>query len=338
MITRIDDEFIEEIKLRALARGEITEAIGLAKHTVASPRVRLKFQHELLHGRKGPIEPGTTLDGNWAEQLADATASQSAFIEHIQPRSAFDYCVAAGAPVIPLGATTRAFTYASSLGNAVSVAEGQPKPLTSYELTRSALDPMKVAAAVVITNDLMKLSNAEDVLRRLLANSIVSATNDSFFSTLIGSGTPEVSATSDVLADLSAAAAMMNLSAASKLVLFAPVENVVSLALTKATTGEVAFPSLSVTGIGEISGIAVVGVDGLSDVALLIDIAQLVVSSTPLDVKASSRGTILMSDSPTSPANQVSLFQTDSTCLLAERWLSVFAVEGSTVQIEGVNW
>ena len=104
------------------------------------------------------------------------------------------------------------------------------------------------------------MPSVDQMLRWLLANAVISASNEIFFTDLVGTGTPSVPANgtgsaADVSNDIADAAALMTLSAGSKSALFAPGSNMPSLASKVTTGGDAAFPGLSANGGGDIAGI-----------------------------------------------------------------------------------
>ena len=102
----VQDEFLEEVRIRALTRGQLREAIGLDQEFYASPRVRLRLERELVHGKlvhgKAAVEPGTTADSNWAEHCLTRQRCKRGFTSSISRGRAagFDFAVSNGATVI----------------------------------------------------------------------------------------------------------------------------------------------------------------------------------------------------------------------------------------------
>jgi hypothetical protein len=98
------------------------------------------------------------------------------------------------------------------------------------------------------------------------------------------------------------------------------------LALLGVTDGAPAFPDAAIPQGGSISGMPLLGLDilsaypgGLGDLLLVVDASQCAGDAGNIVMTVSDQGTIQMSDSPSGPAASVSLFETNSLALKADR-------------------
>ena len=225
----------------------------------------------------------------------------------------------------------------------VGVAEGGMKPIGSMTFGTLDLAESKAVALVVVSNEVLRFSNAATILDRALRAKLGEAKDSIAIPLLIDSSTPSIgssgSSAANVGEDLATALAEMTLHASSRLVLVVSPATAASLAV-KMTGGLLAFPDMTPQG-GSIAGIPVFVSAGLpGDTALLVDASQLLVASAPITLDSSNATTVQMNDAPGEGAsNATSMFQTNSTAMKAEQHFGVQAMTGNAVVvIEGVDW
>ncbi|MGE0583465.1 MAG: phage major capsid protein [Steroidobacteraceae bacterium] len=245
---------------------------------------------------------------------------------------------------------SRVRAIAATAGSSASWSgESQPRPISRLTLNGATLEPLGVTAVTVATIDLLKSSSpgAESILSRDLAAAAVGALDSAFIDPAnagvadvkpasITNGVTPIASTGSSLAqidaDLEDMIAALDL-AGSDLQFAAWVlrpRTAVYLAKLRGTGGALAFPGMTAKG-GILLGLPAitsnhvpveVGSPGDGDTSItLLDAAQILVTddgSTGFEV--SENATIAMSDEPTSPVEQVSMFQTDSVALRTTRF------------------
>jgi hypothetical protein len=105
-------------------------------------------------------------------------------------------------------------------------------------------------------------------------------------------------------------------------------------------------PFSTLTQTGGTAGVRVVAADSAGDVVVLVDTSRLVYADEgELAVKVSTEASIEMSDAPTGSSltptastSLVSLFQTNSTALMAERYVGWTALDGAVQWIDNVAY
>ena len=111
---------------------------------------------------------GSTNNSVWAGALVSSEGAVFAeFLEYLRPMTILGKFGTGNIPSlrnipfrVPIGSQT-------SGGSASWVGEGMAKPLTYFEVARTTLEPLKVAAIVVVTEELLRYSSmaAEQWLR-----------------------------------------------------------------------------------------------------------------------------------------------------------------------------
>jgi hypothetical protein len=121
--------------------------------------------------------------------------------------------------------------------------------------------------------------------------------------------------------------------------------NAVALAMMTNPLGQPEFGSMQMSG-GSLGGMPVIASDYVSNIVVLLNAADIYLADEGgIDVKSSTEASLEMNDAPThdsitpTGASLVSMFQTNSTAILAERtinWLR--RRDPSVVYLTGVGW
>lgn len=166
--------FARALKLRAANDGNIVaaERVALEKYTANS----VEFQ--VIN--KAIVAPGLTTSANWAGSIA--VAAERAFVGAVAEQAIFGRL-----SHVPPNINVSGLTAGAS---ASFVSEGSPAPLTSMVIASEALEPKQVAATLVISQELARLSDprAEVIFERELRKALLNAIDGALLSTAAASG------------------------------------------------------------------------------------------------------------------------------------------------------
>lgn len=253
------------------------------------------------------------------------------------------------------------------------VGEGKAKPLSNSAFDTVTLDFTKLAAISVISDEVARLAvpSAEMLVRDDLANAVIQ-TMDSDFIDPANSGTSNVkpaSVTNGVSAVTATGTNTQAGIATDIQNLFAPLiaanidpsecawimtpTTALGLSLLQNSLGQQVFPGISISG-GTFQGLPVVvsnaaGLVGTSDGAHIVVLVHtpsiLVADDGQVAVDVSREASLEMSDAPSNQsangtgASLVSMFQTNSLAVRAERWVNWTKGRAQAVQYaQTVHW
>lgn len=168
------------------APAKLTDGIGFAR--IARVKALAKLDGESvrevaksLYGEdsetfgfftKAAVPAGTTASGSWAAPLVGLETSAFAdFVEYLRPQTILGRFGANGIPSLRRVPFRTPLIGQTSGGQGYWVGEGNAKPLTKFDFTRTTLDPLKVANIAVVTEETLRDSSpaAEGILRDQLA-------------------------------------------------------------------------------------------------------------------------------------------------------------------------
>lgn len=311
----------------------------------------MRIAKETLH-LKAAVAAGGVEPGNWGAELATAQAAGEEFLRFIRPqtilgRIPFLRHVPARVPVV--SQVTGATGYYAGQGIA--------RRPTRQAFVRTSLTASTIAAVAVYSNKLLRLMSveAEVAIRDDLAAAAVEATDYAFISTNAANtmgeipagilyGAPSVASTGHVADDIEAALNLFTGSLATATWLTHP-KLAVLAGLRSGNYG-------AASDVGARGGV-LVGLPLITSEAvpfgdlILIDGSQIVVADDGAVVRSSPNASIEMNDDPTgdtitpTPASVtlVSLFQEDSTAILAERFISWLVTKpGAVVVVTGAAY
>lgn len=264
--------------------------------------------------------------GTDAWGVGDALALSEAYLHNIAPDNLIDAAkrFALTLPDIP---GTPQVTVASG-ATAFEVGEGAAKPLTRFTLDTEAADAAKAVAMLVVNKEVAwaKGPDAENLIRRLLRDAVVSASNEAFLSriprTSIAGG---ANAVESLKLGLAAAAASQGY----------------LIAATPAFTRELALESdgrMGVNGGEYIEGVVVLPAlagDSAGVNLLVIPASSLAIRDRGLALSSAAHASVEMQDAPTSNsatgtgAQMVNLWQTNCLGLKVERLFEMRATESA---------
>lgn len=280
-----------------------------------------KFESQAHSGRAESFckaAVGAVADDLW--QTSDGEALSAAYLTTLAPDNLVDQ-VARYA--FPMPVTNQPVFYATG-AVAEEVAEGAGKPLTRFTLEPIEEQPAKVAAIIVVTNEVAQSPGlaAENLIRRLLRDAVLKASNERLLAQL-----PKVSTSGGETAVESLRLGLAKAAASDGYV----------VAATDAIVRELALASdgrMGVNGGEFIPGVTIVRAleeSSSSHNMTIIPASTLALRDYGLEVRSSGHATVEMQSAPTgnsatpTGAEMVNLWQTNSRGILIERHFSVRA-------------
>lgn len=301
---------------------------------------------------KTTIPAGTTTDSTWAAPLVYANTFTGDFIEFLRPRTLIGQ-----AQFQPIPFNVRIPSQTSG-GTAGWVGQGRSKPVTKFDYNALTTSYTKVAAIAVLTQELMRLSDpsAEAMVRNELAKCVIARVDSDLFDPdlagvanvnpagLLNGITPTDVAAIDYADPASVRCAIAALWATwdplflgSRPAYYTTPAVARQLSLAREALGTQAFPGVTMTG-GTLDGIPLrvsqyLANNGGSGGApfILVDEAEVFLADDGnVTIDVSNEATIEMSDAPVGSSSAtvtsngspfVSMFQTNSSAVRAERWI-----------------
>jgi len=144
-------------KFIARAQGNYAGALEIAKSAEGS------IDRRVVGVLKAAVAAGSTASGNWAANLVgDETSVYADFIEYLRPRTLIGNIP--GLRTVPFRVPLVGQTGG---GSGYWVGEGQAKPLTAFDFSRTTLEPLKVANIAVLTEEVIRDSSpaADTIIR-----------------------------------------------------------------------------------------------------------------------------------------------------------------------------
>lgn len=352
-------EFAQFAICLGAAKGNLMQAEQIAKS-------RFGDNEALNISLKAAVNAGTTTDTTWAAPLVDTYQRFAGdFVEFLRPQTVLGRFGANGVPSLRRVPFNISIVGQTSGGAGYWVGEGKPKPLTKFDFNEVTLRWAKVANIAVITEELLRFSNpsAEALVRDQLAAALIAKLDVDFLdpakaavtnvspasitngvTPIASSGNDADSVRADVQA-LFAAYIAANMTPANGVWIMSATT---ALALSMLTNplGQPEFPGVTMNGgtfwgmpviVSEYTPAGFVILANASDIYLADD-GQVVID-------ASREASLQMDDAPTNASNPatatttVSMFQTNSVAIRAERWINWQKRRAQAVQVlSGVAW
>ncbi len=367
--------FARFVKVMACNQGNAREAYEQAKliypnetplHNIIKMHVGQGSSREFI--RKATVDAALTSNSSFAGALVQYQDLANEFIEFLRPQTIIGKLTAVRR--VPFKIRVKRQTGGGSAG---WVGEGKAKPLTAQAFDTVTLDFTKIAAITVLTDEVLRLSSpsADTLVRDDLAKAIVQQMDSDFIDPAnAGSGAIKPASITNGASNAVATGTTTQAGIATDiLTAFGPFisgnqtpENCVwimspvtamALGLMVNSLGNKVFPDVSING-GTLEGIPIIvsnaaGIVGASDgshiVVLLKQDDVLLADDGQVAVDASREASLEMSDSPNNSsatgtgASLVSMFQTDSVALRAERWINWKAARSQAAfYLTGVHW
>jgi hypothetical protein len=308
-------EFTELCRQFLIARGSWHEAVRVIEDARVPARVA------------SVIKAATS--AMTLSSLADFKLMISGFAAALVNRGAFDFALANGMKIVPLSSTVGSVSIGSQ---AFTVAEGSVKPVSRLSISSGVVEPFKVVALIVFSNELLRMGG-EDVqalMQRDLMAGVAKASDEAFINIAtngVAVGTSTGSTSVAFRNDLASMLSQVQIDASSQLfVLTTPAiaKNLSAMGGTS-TSGQAAFPNLGPLG-GEIAqGLPLIVSDAMSaGLVALIDASGFAGNALNFELSLRSDGTLQLDSNPDSPPGGgvlMSLWQYNLSGLNVERWI-----------------
>lgn len=336
-------QYVRALRSAIISKGD--EAVAIAHHA----------HHFGMESRSEAVIKAAVGSMSTTAAIADAARLASdAFLAGVKPRTILGRLqgLRSAPPGVEIPLTTEGST-------TYWVGEGKAKPLTRMAVTRAALPPRKVAGIMVLSMELVRATDKralsifqtdlEDSVRRLEDSSFINPDNAGVGSVQppsVTNGAPTIASSGTIATDIKEALDLFTGNLDTATWVMHP-RTAVGIGLAADGLGA----DLGARG-GVLAGLPVLtsdavprdGSPGTSPITLL-DAAGIVVVDEGILVKVSTATTLEMQGEPTSdsttPAatSQVSLWQTNSAAVMAERninWL--VGREGAVVVIDNAAY
>lgn len=293
---------------------------------------------------KAAVPMGTSSSTEYAA-LVNYQSIAAGFVESLRGSSVLD-TILPFCRRIPLRSGLAVVTSIASAGR---LAHGGAKVVSKLALSQGGLNPVDVAALIVVTEDLLRFATSAglQLLNRELQAGVSAACNAEFLAGM-ADGVSPIASTGSVLGDLRQLLAAVNTVGVGRfyLVLSASVANQIATLPSSSLDELPAFPTMSPTG-GTIQNVPalVVGDDevpsdsgGPFDV-MLLEASQIAAAAEAPRLSSSKYTSIQMDDNPSLPGNLTSMFQTHSAVIRAERSIGFEKLRASAVAaISGASY
>ena len=294
---------------------------------------------------KAAVAAGTTTDATWAKPLVNPSITAD-FLPLL--RAATIIGKIAGLRKVPFNVNVPAQT----AGGVVAwVGELKPKPVTAMAFAMENLPFNKVAAIVVLSQELVRFSNpsAEAVVRDSLVKDIAAYLDAQFINPAVAAvagvnpasitnGAPTAAATTNPLADILGLInhfATNNIPVDGLTFLLSPA-NALALSFRTNLDGSPEFPGIGING-GTYKGLQFITSNTMTtNVVALAPQYILMADDGGVTIDASTEASLQMDSAPTSPIVDttvlVSMFQMNAVALRAERYITWKRVGTNTVK------
>lgn len=317
---------------------------------------------------KAAVAAGSTSNTTWAGNLVgDETSVYADFIEYLRPRTILGQFGQGGIPGLRNVPFRTPLVGQTSGGAGYWVGEGNAKPLTKFDFSRTTLDPLKVANIAVVTEEVLRDSSpsADAIIRDQLVAALrerldidfvdplkdaaagVSPASITYGVVAIGStGNDAEAVRADVKALMAAFIAANN--APTSGVWIMPTTVALALSLMTNALGQPEFPGLSMTG-GTFFGMPVI----TSEYVPTVSAGAYVILANAQDIYLGDEGgfqidlsreaSVQMDSEPDNPTSAstvlVSFWQRNLVGFRAERTINWAKRRASAVAVlDDVNW
>jgi HK97 family phage major capsid protein/HK97 family phage prohead protease len=330
--------FVRQAMALLVCHGNKHEAAEYARRwDDSTPEVALAL--------KAAVAPGTTTDAAWAGPLVQQQMVTD-FLELLRPATILGKIP--GLRNVPFNTKIPMQTAGGTYG---WVGEAKPKPLTSLAFASDTLGMTKVAGIVVLTEELVRSStpSAEALVRADMVAGIARFLDAQFIDPAVAAvagvnpasitnGAPTAVASTNPLADIMS---LINHFATNNIPIdgvtfIMSASNALSLSFRTNLDGSPEFPGISING-GTYKGLQFITSNTAgTNVVALQPAFILYADDGGVTIDASREASLQMDSAPMSPADAttvyVSLFQTNSVALRAERFINWKRVNANAVK------
>ena len=305
-----------------------------------------------------------------ASLLAPAQALESAFVEFLRPMTIVGKFGTNGIPSLKRVPFNVKIATQTTGAAASWVGEAKAKPVTKFHTTDTTLLFHKIACIAVISKELARFSapGAEQLVRDELAKAVIAKMDNDFIDPAVAAVTavnpasitngltPQTSAgptPANALTDIqNLIAPFLELHYDVKdLVVLMPTTLGLSLSLLQNALGQPSYPGVTMNG-GTIAGLPVItsqylaSTSGGGNMVVVVSASNVALADDGrVTVEASDQASIQMDTAPTmdsgagTGASSVSMFQTNSIAILAEREITWQKLRSTAVTyMDDVNW
>jgi HK97 family phage prohead protease len=354
-------EFARQVKVKIVSRMASERAADVAVAMYGS-------DSEVAAFYKANVPAGTTITGNWAANLVGAEtggAAVAAFLEYLRPRTILGRFGTGGVPALRSIPFHVPIITQTGAGAGYWVGEAKAKPLTSFNFTRTTLSPLKVANICVLTMENVRYSNpsSDAIVRDQLVAALAARLDTDFINpskTAVSNVSP-ASITNGAASIVSTGddADAIRLDIRSLLAKFNAANNPVTsgvfimtsacaqaLAMMVNPLGQQEFPTMGATG-GTVYGMPAIASDYVpSAIVVLVNSSDIFLGDDGgFQVDTSQEASLEMSDAPAhnsstpTPAQLVSMFQTNSVAVRAERIINWMRARSQSVAyLTSADW
>jgi hypothetical protein len=278
---------------------------------------------------RSPIGAADLGNSSWAGNIAPYAEINGGFLQSMDAFSAWDK-VYAHTRRAPLRSRLAIAVYSLT---AHTHQPGQAAPISSLGFNADTIDEQVALALIVLSDEMLMFAapeGAEAAFLSELRRGLGVVTDAQFITGLEAAAAASHAASgddaTDVRADVTAALTEIDVSPTSALYLLVPAKMYLRLSLKTTTDGASAFPNFPKIGEVEVVPTSAIAEDSSGGATLLlIDADQILTGDDIVTFRASNQAAIEMSDAPGSNAStgtgasMVSMFQSNSTALLAQR-------------------
>lgn len=328
--------FARFAKALAAANGSRSEALEIAKK-------QYPLDSKLHHVLKAAVGAGTTTDPSWAGSLVEYQEYANDFVEFLRPQTIigrFGQGTIPSLRQVPFNIRIPAQT---SGGSANWVGQGKAKPLTKFDFESITFGFSKVAAIAVLTDELIRFSNpaADALVRNALAEAVIARLDTDFINPAkaevanvspasITNGIVGIPSTGDPDADAEAAFGQFvvaNLQPTGGVWIMSST-NALALSMKKNALGQKMYPEMTLLG-GTFQGLPTIVSQYAGTNLTLLNAPDIYLADDGgVAVDMSREASLEMESDPTGDSvtptgtEMVSMFQTNSVAIRAERWIN----------------
>jgi HK97 family phage major capsid protein/HK97 family phage prohead protease len=320
--------FVRAACAKLVCNGNLFEAAEYAKRwNDSTPEVSLYL--------KAAVAAGTTTDATWASPLVNQNISND-FIELLRPATILGKIP--GLRMVPFNTKVPSQTAGGTYG---WVGEAKPKPVTKLAFSSTSLGITKVAGIIVLTEELVRLSNpsAEALVRADMIAGIAQFLDSQFIDPAVAAvtgvnpasitnGAPTAAATASPLADIMGLISHFasNNIAVGGVTFIMSAANALSLSFRTNLDGSPQFPGIGIDG-GSYRGLTFITSQAAGTNVIALQPALILYADDGgVTIDASREASLQMDSAPASPADAttvfVSLWQTNTVGLRAERFIN----------------
>lgn len=345
------------VKCLGRAQGNRSEALEIAKSLYPNDEA-------VVNVMKAAVAAGSTTNTTWVGNLVgDETSVYADFVEYLRPQTILGRFGSGGVPSLRNVPFRVPLIGQTSGGAGYWVGEGNAKPLTKFDFSRTTLEPLKVANIAVLTMEAVRDSSpsADLIVRDQLVAALRERLDVDFIdpskSAVAGvspasitngitpipsAGVDADSVRADIRALFSAFIAANNAPTSGVWIMTAT--QALALGLMMNPLGQPEFPGIGMNG-GALFGLPVIVSEHVpSGTVALVNAGDIYLGDDGgFTVDVSREASLQMDDTPDNPSTastvMVSLWQRNMIGFLAERTINWARRRTSSVQVlSGVNW